>query len=159
MLRSDTENVINSSCFDKEPFEFYFNKVFYTENNKINEIIDDVCSSFKENFTFRNNHYKTKLPFKKYNEILLDNSYMSKIWLNNLKTCLDKNENSMAEHDKIIKQYINDGIVEPVHSATTSYNVGSIHYLPHGAVVLQNRDTTNEWTGITNQQAEMINST
>ena len=30
VLRSSTENVINSSCFDKEPFEFYFNKVFYT---------------------------------------------------------------------------------------------------------------------------------
>ena len=50
MLRLNTDNVINGSCFDKEPFELYFNKVFYTENNnKINEIKDDVYSSFKEN--------------------------------------------------------------------------------------------------------------
>ena len=43
MLRLDTENVINRSCFDKAPFELYFNKVFYTEDsNKINEKKDDV---------------------------------------------------------------------------------------------------------------------
>ena len=51
---------------------------------------DDVYSSFKENLTFGNNSYKTKLPFKKCNEILPDNFYLSKIWLNNLKTRLDK---------------------------------------------------------------------
>ena len=27
VLRLNTENVINRSCFDKEPFELYFNKV------------------------------------------------------------------------------------------------------------------------------------
>ena len=51
---------------------------------------DDVYSSFKENLTFGNNHYKTKLPFKNYNEILPDNFYLSKIRLNNVKTRLDK---------------------------------------------------------------------
>ena len=58
------KNVINS-CFDKEPFELYFSKVFYTENsNKINEIKNDVYPSFKENFTFENNRDKAKLIFK-----------------------------------------------------------------------------------------------
>ena len=43
VLRLNTENVIHSSCFDKEPFALCFSKVFYTENsNKINEIKDDV---------------------------------------------------------------------------------------------------------------------
>ena len=58
-----------------------------------------------------------------------------------LKTQLDKNGNLMIEYDKIIKQYINDGIVEPVRSTTASYDLGSVHYLPHRAVVRQNRDT------------------
>ena len=48
----------------------------------------------------------------------------------------------MIEYNKIIKQYINDGIVEPVRSTTTSYDIGSVRYLPHRAVVRQNRDTT-----------------
>ena len=48
----------------------------------------------------------------------------------------------MIEYDKIMKQYINDGIVEPVRSTTTSYDLGSVHYLPHQAVVRQDRDTT-----------------
>ena len=79
-------------------------KVFYKENSsKINEIKDDLYSSFKENLTFGNNRYKTKLPFKKYNEILPDNFYLPKIQLNTLKTRLDKNENLMIEYDKIIK--------------------------------------------------------
>ena len=48
----------------------------------------------------------------------------------------------MIEYNKIIKQYINDSIVEPVRSTTTYYDLGSVRYLPHRAVVRQNRDTT-----------------
>ena len=33
-----------------------------------------------------------------------------------------------------MKQYINDSIVEPVRSTTTSYDLGSVHYLLHCAV-------------------------
>ena len=40
----------------------------------------------------------------------------------------------MIEYDKIIKQYIND--------TTTYFDFRSVHYLPHRAVVRQNRDTT-----------------
>ena len=47
----------------------------------------------------------------------------------------------MIEYNKIIKQYINDGIVEPVRSTKTSYDIGSVHYLPQRAVFRQNRDT------------------
>ena len=59
---------------------------------------------------------------RKYNEALPDNFNLSKIRLNNLKTRLDKNENLMIEYDKIIKQYINDDIVEPVRPTKTSYD-------------------------------------
>ena len=49
MLRLNTANVINISCFNKEPFELYFNQVFYTENsNKITEIKDDVILVLKK---------------------------------------------------------------------------------------------------------------
>ena len=84
---------------------------------------------------------RTKLPFKKYNEILPNNFYWSKIWLKTLKTCLDRNENLMIESDKRIKQHIDD-IVEPLRSITTSYDLISVDYLPHCAVVCLNRDTT-----------------
>ena len=84
---------------------------------------------------------RTKLPFKKYNEILPNNFYWSKIRLKTLKTCLDRNENLMIESNKRIKQHIDD-IFEPVWSTTTSYDLRSIDYLPHCAVVCLNRDTT-----------------
>ena len=84
---------------------------------------------------------RTKLPFKKYNEILPNNFYWSKIWLKTLKTCLDRNENLMIESNKRIKQHIDD-IVEPLRSTTTSYDLISVDYLPHCAVVCLNRDTT-----------------
>ena len=48
----------------------------------------------------------------------------------------------MIEYDKIIKQYINHCIVQPVRSITTSYDLGFVNYLPHRAVVRQNRGTT-----------------
>ena len=84
---------------------------------------------------------RTKLPFKKYNEILPNNFYWPKIPLKTLKTCLDRNENLMIESNKRIKQHIDD-IFEPVRSTTTSYDLRSIDYLPHYAVVCLNRDTT-----------------
>ena len=59
---------------------------------------------------------------RKCNEALPDNFNLSKIRLNNLKTRFDKNENLMIEYDKIIKQYINDDIVEPVRPTKTSYD-------------------------------------
>ena len=62
-------------------------------SSKINQIKDNVYSLFKENLNFENSRYKIKLPFKKYKEILPDNFSLSKIWLNTLKTRLDKNEN------------------------------------------------------------------
>ena len=55
---------------------------------------------------------------------------------------MDKNENPMTECDQITKQHINDGVVEHVRSAKTSYGIGSVHYLRHCAVVCQNRDTS-----------------
>ena len=70
------------------------------KKSKIIEIKDDVYSSFKANLTSGNNRYKTKLLFKKFNEIFPDNFYLSKIRLNTLKTRLDKNENLMIEQLK-----------------------------------------------------------
>ena len=62
-------------------------------SGNINEIKDDVYSSFKENLTFGNNRCKAKLPFKEHNKVLPDNVNLSKIRLNNLKVHLDKSEN------------------------------------------------------------------
>ena len=70
MLRLNTENVINRSCFNKEPFELYFNQVFYMENsNKINEIKDDVILVLKKTLPSEtiviklNSHLKNTMKF------------------------------------------------------------------------------------------------
>ena len=52
---------------------------------------------------------------------------------------LQKNTSFFTEYDKIIKNYIKEGIIEPIptHGAPCE-----IHCLPHRAVVCENKDTT-----------------
>ena len=79
--------------------------------------------------------------FSYINWLIHFKEYSEAIWLNNLKTRLNKNGNLIIKYDKIIRQYINDAIVELLHSTKTSNHPESVHYLPHLTVVRKNRET------------------
>ena len=65
VLRLNTENVINSNCFDKEPFELYF-ELFYTENSyKIIKIKDDYILVLKKTLSSETIVIKLNSPIEK----------------------------------------------------------------------------------------------
>ena len=58
--------------------------------------------------------------------------------MRSLTSKLQKNSSLFTEYDKIIKNYIKEGIVETVQ---TNGAPGEVHYLPHRAVVRENKNT------------------
>ena len=59
-----------------------------------------------------------------------------------MESRLSNNNDLFNEYDKIIKDYIKEDIVEIVPPSEEIVLLGSAHYLPHRAVVNENRETT-----------------
>ena len=99
----------------------------------------EVVNEFEQNLHFDGERYVVKLPIKPHHEFLPDNQENSVNRLKSLTSKLQKNTLLFIENDKIIKDYIKEGIVETVQTHGAPCEV---HYLPHRAVVRQNKDTT-----------------
>lgn len=59
-----------------------------------------------------------------------------------LKNSLDKKPDILQEYNKTFHNYLNEGIIEKVPPNLEISKPGSVHYLPHQAIVKQNRQTT-----------------
>ena len=59
-----------------------------------------------------------------------------------LKKRLHKNVDVLNTYDEIIKGYLNQGIVEKVPHLSEHKEPGTVHYLPHQAVIKKDRETT-----------------
>ena len=96
-------------------------------------------SHFEQNLQFDVEHYVVKLPVKLHHESLPNNHENSVNLLKSLTSKLQNNTSFFTEYDKIIKNYIKEGIIETIqtHGAPCE-----IHYLPHRAVVCEKKDTT-----------------
>ena len=124
------------------PFEFDFNKL-YDEKEFLKSEDDYVVKNFKNSIEFKNNRYITKLPIKKdMKEILPDNYTVAKKRLGYLQKQFDKNKTLFNDYDEIIKQYLNEGIVEQVDQDSDKTTPGKVHYMPHRGVIREDRETT-----------------
>ena len=83
--------------------------------------------------------YVTKLPFIENSENLPDNYILEKKRTENLVSKLRKNPAHLREYDNIINDYLKDGILEEVSPINKT---DAVHYLPHRAVVKEERETT-----------------
>ena len=110
----------------------------YAEENN-----DDIYLSFKKNLRFdnRKERYETRPPFEDYSEILPGNHNLAKHRLSSLKNTLSKNNDLFNEYAKIIKDFLNEDVVENVPPSEEIVLHGSAHYLPHRAVVKENPET------------------
>ena len=52
----------------------------------------------------------------------------------NLEKQLDRNKKRFADYDKIIQDYIKEGIVERIDHFDNNTILGRVHYLPHRGV-------------------------
>ena len=99
----------------------------------------NVYEQFKDNIKFVGDRYVTKLPFKPHADVLPDNYKLSLNRLNQLKNRLEKNDTLKKQYQDVISSYENEKIIERVE---TTGEPGKVCYLPHTAVVRQDKETT-----------------
>ena len=58
----------------------------------------------------------------------------------NLEKQLDRNKKRFADYDKIIQDYIKEGIVERIDHFDNNTILGQVHYLPHRGVVREDHN-------------------
>ena len=113
-------------------------KFWETENVGIGET-KSVYNNFESTIKFDGSRYVTSLPFKPHHQFLPDNYSIAKYRLYNLKKQLDNNPDFKTEYD-IFKNYLNEGIIEEVKDESAI--PGCVHYLPHRAVIRNDKETT-----------------
>ena len=96
-------------------------------------LFDDLAS-------FEDGRYKVALPWREFHDPLPDNQQLSVNRLKGLLRRLKQEPAILEEYDRIIKDQQNQGIIEAVPRDDTQ--PGTVHYLPHHAVVRRNKSTT-----------------
>ena len=100
------------------------------------EVLDDFTKSVK----FDGHHYSVRLPFACDASILPDNFSMCKTRLNTLIHKLSSDPPVLKEYDSILRKWDEDGTTEIVDRNMET--TGPVHYLPHLAVIKEERTTT-----------------
>lgn len=99
-----------------------------------------VLDEFRDKVRFVEGRYEVSLPWKDPHQVLPDNQQLSLRRLHSLLQRLKQDPEVFAEYDAIIKNQLQQGIVEIVEpSGRTGERV---HYLPHHAVVRRDKETT-----------------
>ena len=125
----------------KNPFEFDLTNVNAgREELHLTDENQHVLKNFQNTIEFKNNRYVTKLPIKKMNKLLPDNYTVAKKRLDYLEKQLTKNKNLFTDYNKVIKQYLEEGIVEFVENNNNKTTPGQVHYLPHRAVIREKNE-------------------
>ena len=114
-------------------------KVGEIDSNGFEEV--NVVNKFEKEIFHDGQRYVTKLPFKPNHDELPDNFSVSQRRLENVKKRL-KASNILKDYDEILQGYEKEGIIERVPEKEISKERGKVHYLPHRAVVKENRETT-----------------
>ena len=89
---------------------------------------------------FENGRYKVPLPWKEFHDPLPDNYLLSVNRLQGLLRRLKQDPAILEEYNGIIQDQLRRGIIETVPECKTPLRI--THYLPHHAVVRQDKSTT-----------------
>ncbi len=100
-----------------------------------------VHQEFEQNISFKDGRYEVGLPWRKPRPILPDNHELSQKRLHSLLRRLRQSPAILQEYDAVIRKQVELGIVQQVPDSDFGI-VGSVHYLPHHAVVKQEKETT-----------------
>ena len=92
-----------------------------------------------ENIHFEKGRYTVELPFKKRFPVLPGNYKLSWNRLHALKRKLNKNPELLKAYDDVLKEQLKSGVIEEVGD---SVEIGNVMYLPHGAVIKNNKQST-----------------
>lgn len=101
---------------------------------------DDVSDRFTSSVQLKGGRYEVSLPWRECHDPLPTNYDLSRSRLTGLIRRLRRSPEILKEYDSIIRGQLGQGIVEVVNDDATA--PGMVHYLPHHAVVRQDKDTT-----------------
>ena len=99
-----------------------------------------VYDEFKSSIQFNGKQYEVSLPWKESHAPLLDNYDLSLKRLVGLLKRLRQSPEILRQYDTVIREQIERGIVEFVDTQTHTHN--PVHYLPHHAVLREDKATT-----------------
>lgn len=107
----------------------------------VREKEDSVYDKFIRTVELKNGRYSARLPWKEPHPLLPDNLDISKGRLFNLLRRLKQTPDILNQCDSIIREQIKNGIVEVVKSPSDG-PMGRTHYIPHHAVIREDKQTT-----------------
>lgn len=107
----------------------------------IKESDTSVYDNFIESVSFQDGRYCVRLSWKSPRVTLPDNFDLSQKRLFNLLKRLRQTPHILAQYDETIQEQIRRGIVEVVNSSDIG-PIGTTHYLPHHAVIKEDKQTT-----------------
>ena len=100
-----------------------------------------VQEQFDDTICFVNGRYQVRLPWKESHPPLNDHHSLCLSRLEKLMKRLYQEPIILHEYDAVIKEQIRQGIVEAVGNSPEEHCNG-VHFLPHHAIVRQDKDTT-----------------
>ena len=107
----------------------------------IKEGEQSVYQKFVEDVSFRGGRYCVRLPWKFPRIMLPDNQELCQRRLYNLLRRLQQSPQILAQYNEIIQDQLRQGIVEIVDPSDAG-SIGATHYLPHHAVIREDKLTT-----------------
>nr|XP_047144811.1 uncharacterized protein LOC100214846 [Hydra vulgaris] len=102
--------------------------------------IASVLHTSSEPILFNGKRYSVPLPWKQERKQIPDNYEKSKLRLLSTYNRLKKNPNLLQQYNEIIRQQEHEGIIERIPDFPPL--VGQVHYLPHHAVIKEEKSTT-----------------
>ena len=106
-----------------------------------NNETDSVVHEFEKHIYHDGKRYVTQLPFKPCHDVLPDNFSVCQKRLELTRSKLKK-QGILNEYNQIFSEYQENGIIERVPDNEIPKEIGSVHYLPHRAVVRKDKSTT-----------------
>ena len=98
-----------------------------------------ACEKVLSGIEFVNNRYKVKLTFKENVSLVSGNYEMSQNLLNKLKKKLNQNGNNSTEYNIVVKNQLNNGIIDKVEGPG---NPEKVMYLPNQIVIREYHSST-----------------
>ena len=116
-------------------------KFWDLETLGIKEREASVYDKLSSDIRFTGERYQVKLPFKDNHPMLPDNYSAASHRLTTTIKNLRDQPDILTQHDQVVREQLQSGVVKLVPQDQIP-QPGSVHYLPHRAVVRLDRDTT-----------------
>ena len=110
------------------------------ESLGIQEPSNSVSDQFASTIHMEGGRYEVSLPWRECHDPLPDNYDLSRRRLYGLVRRLKQTPVILREYDAILHEQLDKGIIERVEDSGET--PGMIHYLPHHAVIRQDKETT-----------------